>query len=164
MTGSNPSGTPTDDAAPQPHADTQLISRRSLLVATAGLSAASVTLAGAKEALAQETTNTAAHMHGMETATSDTPAGSLSNRLYNVNKFKGVVDIARDPPTSPPRSPVPARTTCAWTSRRSKLRRALTSERRIRSGRSMAACLDRSSACALATPSKSTLKTMKTAS
>lgn len=101
MTGSNPSGTPTDDAAPQPHTDRPLISRRSLLVATAGLSAASVTLAGAKEALAQETTNTAAHMHGMETATSDTSAGSLSNRLYNVNKFKGVVDIARDPTDIP---------------------------------------------------------------
>ena len=98
MTRSNPSGLTKDVSEGQ----APVISRRSLLAATAGFTAASVAMAGAKGASAQEAATTGEHMHGgMKVAVNSTPAGSLSNRLYNVNKYKGVVDIARDPTDIP---------------------------------------------------------------
>jgi nitrite reductase (NO-forming) len=94
---SSKAGPPADEDAPK--AGASVISRRGLLAATAGFTAASAM--EAKGAAAQQTPDATGHMHGMQTAENNTPAGSLSNRLYNVNKYKGVVDIARDPADVP---------------------------------------------------------------
>jgi nitrite reductase (NO-forming) len=88
---------PVGAGNPGPDAHPAVISRRRLLAATAGLIAASVTAAHA-----QGGSDASQGMQAMNMAGSSTPAGTLSNRLYNVNKYKGVTDIARDPTDLPP--------------------------------------------------------------
>ena len=68
------------------------ISRRGLLASSAGLAAAAIGMA-AQPAAAQS--------HDMDmTAAAAPPSGS--SRLYDVNEFKGVTDIAHDPTDLPP--------------------------------------------------------------
>lgn len=76
-------------SAQHPHS----ISRRGLLLGSAGLTVGSVVLAG--PALAQQP------KHEMDMA-AISPKQSGSNRLYSVNQFNGVVDIAHDPTDIPP--------------------------------------------------------------
>ena len=87
---------PVETAEMEAATDRPLISRRQLLAATAGLTAASATVLDSRSALAQH----AGH-ETMEMADNGSPSGSLSNRLYNVNTFKGVTDVARDPADLP---------------------------------------------------------------
>ena len=68
------------------------ISRRGLLAGSAGLAAAAVGMAAQP---------VAAQSHDTHMATGATPP-SGSNRLYGVNEFKGVTDIAQDPTNLPP--------------------------------------------------------------
>jgi nitrite reductase (NO-forming) len=77
------------------------LSRRSLLVGSAGLSLGA--LAVPSLALAQD------EMAGMDmSAGGEIPANSLSNRLYKLNIREGVADIAHDPTDIPP--PITRRT------------------------------------------------------
>ena len=71
--------------------NTAQLSRRQLLAGSAGLAATAAAIA-AGPAVAQS------HMdHKMETG----KAGTGSSRLYDVNEFHGVVDIAHDPTDLP---------------------------------------------------------------
>jgi nitrite reductase (NO-forming) len=86
----------TANAADAPAADREIaegaaVSRRGLLAATAGLGAASLASA-ARRAAAQEPHETTLAAH---------PA-SGSSRIYDVNVYEGVTDIARDPADIPP--------------------------------------------------------------
>ena len=77
----------SDDISPKQEPEARgAISRRSLLAASAGLTLASLTLS--KEALAQD--------HAM----AGQPTGSA--RIYPINEFNGVSDIAHDPADIPP--------------------------------------------------------------
>lgn len=78
----------------EPHDKEARLSRRSLLLGSAGLTLGTVAL-GASQALGQQ-------------MTMDTPADSGSGRLYDINSFEGVTDIARDPTDLPP--PITRRT------------------------------------------------------
>lgn len=78
-----------DNENPTPELDTRAISRRSLLAGSAGLTLASLTLGGA--AVAQD--------HVMATAAGE---GTGSARIYPINVFDGIPDIAHDPADIPP--------------------------------------------------------------
>jgi nitrite reductase (NO-forming) len=80
--------TPADD-------EQNSLSRRSLLLGSAGLTLASVAI-GTEPALAQKMN------HDKDVAASMPPSGVLSNRLYGVNVVNGVADIAHDPTDIPP--------------------------------------------------------------
>lgn len=82
-----------DDEMSEPSArHSPSISRRGLLLGSAGLTVGSAVLAG--PALAQQT------KHEMDMA-AVSPKQSGSNRLYSVNQVNGVVDIAHDPTDIP---------------------------------------------------------------
>lgn len=80
---STPDQSPDEDQSNESHS----ISRRSLLAGTAGLAAASIALTpGAAQAQ---------HEHAQVS-----PRGS--SRIYDINTFEGVTDIAQDPTAVPP--------------------------------------------------------------
>ncbi len=80
----------TLDHTDHPHADTEAnpVSRRSLLLGTAGLTLGTVAMSTAA-ALGQE-------------MKMEMPAKSGSDRLYDINSFEGMTDIAHDPTDIPP--------------------------------------------------------------
>lgn len=68
-----------------------VLSRRGMLAGSAGLAVSSLGLiAGTKPAVAQHQTDVAAN------------AGTGSSRIYDINVFEGITDIARDPADLPP--------------------------------------------------------------
>jgi nitrite reductase (NO-forming) len=83
---------------PVDHEEAKRVSRRSLLLGSAGLTLGTVALA-ATDALGQQMTMA---MHA------DTAADTGSGRLYDINSFEGMTDIAHDPTDIPP--PITRRT------------------------------------------------------
>ncbi len=87
---------------PAEHVD---LSRRHLLVGSAGFTLGAI----AAPAMAQAQEQTAGNMSGMNMVmNSGVPSNTLSDRLYNINTFKGIADIAHDPSDIPP--PITRRT------------------------------------------------------
>ncbi len=87
--------TSSDDAPADTKADAVRLSRRNLLTGSAGVTLAALTV-GAGEALGQEMSHSA-------TVVSDaSSARGLGSRIYDINVFQGVSDIAHDPAKVPP--------------------------------------------------------------
>jgi nitrite reductase (NO-forming) len=81
----------TNEEAVEGHEHDKMLSRRNLLLGSAGLTICTVAALGAGKALAEEMQ--------MDMAV---PATTGSDRLYDINTFEGVNDIARDPTDLPP--------------------------------------------------------------
>jgi nitrite reductase (NO-forming) len=80
----------------EPHDHEARLSRRTLLLGSAGLTLGTVAI-GATQALGQQMT-----------MKMDAPADTGSGRLYDINSFEGMADIAHDPTDIPP--PITRRT------------------------------------------------------